>query len=362
MRIPEIIKKCVPAWVIVALLLALVFAILGRVALFSAPLSDFVNVYIATPLRAVMSAVTFIIPFSLFELILILLVPALITVIVLAIRDKRGITERVRTLVCFIGAIAILYSGYVAVMGIPYNTTPLADNLGISEEKDVTREELYHAIVTVRDKINELDEQISREGGVSVCPYTLDELSNFISREYESIRADYPFFYNFASRAKPVMLSGIMSDMGILGIYTYFTGEANVNISYPDYSTVFTVAHEFAHQRGINRENEANFMAFFVLSHSSDAYLQYSAYLNMYEYLASALNSTDRELYLEVLAGLSEGARQDVRASSELTRQHRESPLFKLMKQVNDAYLKSNGTPGVVSYGYVVRLAVSYLK
>ena len=119
----------------------------------------------------------------------------------------------------------------------------------------------------------------------------------------------------------------------ILGIYSYFTGESNINVHYPDYGIPFTVAHELAHQRGISRENEANFIAFLVCIRSDSEFVRYSGYINMFEYLASALGSTDREMLRAVY-----------------------SDFF------NDNYLKAQGTEGIISYGLVVTLAVAYYR
>lgn len=354
------IKKVLPPWVLISLLAALTLTVLLPIARSSHALADFVNAYIATPIRAFMAALTHLIPISLFELILLLLLPSLVILIVALVRERSSAECKLRRIFSAVGVVAVLYCGYVTVMSIPYNTTPLAERLDIEEDKDISRDELYSALLIVRDRVNGLAEELDAASPTKM-PYTVDEMSRIISREYGEVRKQYPFFHNFDSRVKPVHFSSIMSDMGITGIYTYFTGEANVNTCYPDYTFVFTSAHEMAHQRGINRENEANFMAFFVLSQSDDAFLRYSAYLNMYEYLAYALYPTDPEGYYEIMQGLDSRAAADIKEASRVTREHRDSPLYKLMNDVNDAYLKSNGTEGVVSYGYVVRLAVGYL-
>ena len=355
-------ERCVPRWVPPVILAAFILVILSAGARRSYALADFVNSYVATPLRVVMSAISNYIPFSVFELIFILAIPALLCAITVSLVRDGSLAAKIRRLLSIVGVVGILFSGYLAVMTIPYNTTPLSSRLSIDEDTDIEVDELYSATLLVRDKINELAPTLQIADGVTVMPYTHKELSQRVCDAYESVSAEYPFFYNFDSQAKDIAFSGIMSDMGISGIYTYLTGEANVNTSYPDYCYVFTVAHEFAHQRGINRENEANFMAFFVLSRSGDPYLAYSAYLNLYEYLASALYSSDKQLYAELSRELSDVARADNKRASEITREHRDSPLYKLMHNVNDAYLKSNGTEGVVSYGYVVRIAVGYLN
>jgi hypothetical protein len=110
------------------------------------------------------------------------------------------------------------------------------------------------------------------------------------------------------------------------------------------------------------RENEANFMAYLATTTSSDDYLRYSGYLYMYQYLASALYSTDKEMYKEVRSRINELAIADISAANAITKAHADSLLNKIFDSLNDAYLKSNGTPGTISYGYVVRLAVAYHK
>src|SRR5207248_11260701 len=78
---------------------------------------------------------------------------------------------------------------------------------------------------------------------------------------------------------KPVYFSGLMSRLGISGVYSPFTGEPNYNALQPDFDLPFAVAHEMAHQRGFAREDEANFIAFLVCTKASNAYVRYSGYL-----------------------------------------------------------------------------------
>ena len=52
----------------------------------------------------------------------------------------------------------------------------------------------------------------------------------------------------------------------ISGIYTFYTGESNININYPDFVVASSATHEMAHQRGVARENEANFVSFVVVT------------------------------------------------------------------------------------------------
>ena len=154
-----------------------------------------------------------------------------------------------------------------------------------------------------------------------------------------------------------------MSETHFTGFYTFFTGEANINVDFPDYTLPYTAAHEFAHQRGIARENEANFIAFLVCSSSDDLYLQYSGYLNLYEYVASALYSASPTMYYEVYATVPAYAKQEMRAYSAFYAKYKDSEAGKVGSSINNAFLQANGTvEGTKSYGLVVDLAVAYYR
>jgi hypothetical protein len=151
-----------------------------------------------------------------------------------------------------------------------------------------------------------------------------------------------------------------MTYLEILGIYTFFTGESNVNVHYPDYTLPMTVAHEFAHQRGISRENEANFIAFLVCIRADDPYVRYSGYVNMFEYVASALAKTNKQLLLDVYEATDSRMYGEMRACTDFYYANRLELIGNISNFFNDNYLKSQGTEGVVSYGMVVELCVAY--
>ena len=153
-----------------------------------------------------------------------------------------------------------------------------------------------------------------------------------------------------------------MSYTHITGVYTFFTGEANINVNFPDNTLPYTAAHELAHQRGIAREDEANFLAFLVCAESFDPYIRYSGYLNLYEYVASALSSADRQLYLKVSSTLPDLVLGEQYAYSEFFDKYRDSTVSEISETVNNTFLVMHGTEGVKSYGMVVDLAVAYYK
>ena len=147
----------------------------------------------------------------------------------------------------------------------------------------------------------------------------------------------------------------------ISGVYSLFTGEANINVNFPDYIVAYTSAHEMAHLCGIAREDEANFAAFLVCDLSTDHYLRYSGYLNVYEYLADALYSASPEKYREAASELCDTARSELRAYYEFFEKYRENVAANVTDAVNSAYLTTFTGNDTRSYGMVVDLCALYL-
>ncbi len=329
----------------------------------STDIADFLNGTLCLAARRALAFLGDLIPFSVYELILFLSPVILTFIIAFAVKLFRRGYGAGRFLINIISAVLVLYAGNVICLGISYNTTTVDKEMNFPIVR-VTEDSLAELMTALRDEVNLFSADIAyTDDGRSASGYTMDEISERICASYSEFSAEYGFVPDFYSRAKGVGAGSIiMSYLGIGGIYTYFTGEANVNTAYPEYDVVFTAAHELSHQRGVLRENEANFMAYVICSRSDDLYLRYSAALNMYSYIASALYRTNEERYFEIAKGLSEGARADIRASNAVAEKYGNTFIADISSFINDLFLKSNGTDGVVTYGRVVTLAVSYFE
>ena len=326
------------------------------------PIADFVNSTVSVAVRFLLSSLTYLLPFSFFEL-LIILSPILLILVVLSLAkraDSRA--KRVRSVISLIAVIALIFTAYIYTLGIGYRTTRLAKRLDIEDNPKIYIGDLTDTIDEMIDGINRELPYITLSDDATRMPYSQDEMSKRLIHAYDLMNEEHSLLTNYTSRVKGVRFSTVMSDLGITGIYSFFTGEANVNTEYPDYGLPFTAAHELAHQRGISRENEASFVAFLVCIASDDSYIRYSGYLNMLEYLLSALYGASSELYYEYFKTLPTAAISDIEASYDVYYKHRDSLLGKINDKLNDAYLKANGTEGIVSYSYVVRLTVSYYQ
>lgn len=319
---------------------------------------------VSSVFRSFMAHLTAFIPFSLAEFIVISSPVILYALISGFLRiSSRGTEYAVRCIVFLLSLLVLLYSVFVVNFGISYYTSPLDERLGLDREK-VSAEELYDTLTEVIDELNSLAPDVMFVSGKgSVRPYSHDECVAKCERSYEMLAGKYSFIKTLNAPVKQITLSDYMTYTHISGVYTFFTGEANLNTNYPYYVNVYTTAHEMAHQRGIARENEANFIAYLVCITSDDAYMRYSGYLNMYEYLVSPLYSASPSLYKDAVAKLDGRVKYDLLMYSEFFDKYRENKAADVSDAVNNTYLVMQGTKeGTKSYGMVVDLAVAYHK
>lgn len=158
---------------------------------------------------------------------------------------------------------------------------------------------------------------------------------------------------------KPLFASGTFTRIGLSGVYSPFTGEPNYNADMPDFQLPFTMAHEMAHQRGVARESEANFVAYLVCINSRDPFVRYSGYRNGLGVL-SELYRVEPEKARELAKQLSPGFREDSRRAA-LFWAKAYGPAAALTNRVNDLYLRANRVrKGTADYAASTTLIVGY--
>lgn len=356
-------KKRLPVVCLVIYAVFLLCLAVYIVCLFSESFSDIINKYVSAPVRALLAHITNLIPISFAEFLLLLLPAILALLIIFGIRKYSDSWRDVFIFCgCVLSALAIALSTFFIGFAPAYRGTPLDKKLGL-DRRDVSAEELYETAMILTEKINaEQSNIVYGADGFSVMPYGIEEMNDKLLAAYDNICDEHDFVQRLDSRVKPVMLSEPMSYTHITGVYTFFTGESNINVNFPDYTLPYTAAHELAHQRGIAREDEANFLAFLVCIRSDDPYIRYSAYVNLYEYVSSALYSADRELYKKAASTLPSLARAEQIAYSGFFDKYRHSKASDVSETVNNTFLIMHGTQGTKSYGMVVDLAVAYYK
>ena len=360
----EKIKSYFPVFSIVLFCICFVAGCVHIACLISPSFADFYNQNIGAFVRMIMAYLTSWLPFSLAETIIIGLPVLAFLMIYYSIKAyKKSDEASMRCIVVLLSILSFMYSVFALGYGMGYHGTMLADKLKL-EEKEVSAAELRQTTEALVEELEPLLDEISySDSGFSYMPYSLDEMNDKLNDTYKSVCKKYKFIQDLRSNIKYIVLSEPMTYTHISGVYSYYTGEANLNVNFPDYTLPFTAAHELGHQRGIAPENEANFVAFLVCKESDDVYIRYSAYLNMFEYVSNALYNADPEAYYEIIYDVDPRIRGELVAYSQFFDKYRESVASEVSDAVNDTYLKTQGqSAGTASYGMVVDLTVAYYK
>ena len=358
------IRRFVPLYALIIFAVTLISAIVLLVEKVSIPFADFINTYPSALGRTIMGWIVGFIPLSLAELLILTCPLWVAALIFFGVKMAKKGAESTGKFISFVAAaLCFIFISFVWTYSSGYYTTTIDKKLGF-ERETIEREELYDTSLWLVENLNELSEDIVYdETNASKMPYSYDKLSKEIYYGYEAFTVKYKVLHNFPSRFKPIMLSEPMTYTHLSGIYSFMTGEANVNVNYPDFIVASSVAHEFAHQRGVAREEEANFVAFMVCISSNDTFLRYSGYLDVFGNVSGALYSVDPELYSDVLSKLDKNVLKDLISYSEFFDKYRDSVASDVADSVNDKYLQMNGQEqGTKSYGMVTDLCVAYYK
>ena len=317
---------------------------------------------VSAALRFCLAKLTGVLPFSLAET-LIFMLPAVI-ILLFVISNAYAASKRKwwRFFFSLLAVISYMYSLFVFSFVPSYNCTKLEDRLGL-DRHDVSAQQLYDTALVLTDEINSLTDDITfLYKDASIMPYDIDELSDRICEAYDRFTPTHSFIQSMHTRIKPLAISPLMTYTHIAGVYAFYTGESNLNTNFPDYTIPYTVAHELAHQRGIAREDEANFIAYLVCMESDDVYIRYSASMSVLEYVYSALSQADTDLYNRAVGQLDLHAIYEMQSYSRFFAKYARNTAATVSGAVNDTFLKLSGqSAGSKSYGLVVDLAVAYI-
>ena len=353
-------KSVISPFAVLTLIIFITVGILFILSDVNPTVADSLNEGICQQFRKFMSYIGSLTSGSLIEIVIILIPLFAFFVIKSAVKQK-SLRDKIRFLINTLCVILLILSGHLMALGIAHNATPISEKMSLSDV-EVSEDNLADVLTMLRDEINLLADQMPRDSdGVFRSERPLGEISEKICLSYDKLAFEYNIPKGYVSQAKGVFFSDVMSYLAISGIYTYPTGEANVNMNFPSYVNIFTAAHEMSHQRGILRENEANFMAYLITFTSEDKELRYSGLMNMYSYFASALYKTNKDRYFGIHEGLNSLSRADFAESSRVSDKFGDTIIEEISEKINDFYLKSSGTAdGVVSYSRVVTLVLSY--
>ena len=326
---------------------------------FSTPFAEAYANTVSAFLRGLFACITFALPFSLAETIVLVLPLVLIAAWIRAIVlrcfcHKRGrIALYVKRLLC---ALLVVVSVFINTFGVCYKRRSAADLFGLDTENLSEQDILITAAIVLETAQSHCDLLLYNADGGTQMPYGFPELCAATRQGYAEMLVSLPPVFSI----KPVALSEPWTYTHISGMYFPFTGESNINVNFPDYVTAYTVCHETAHQLGIASEDEANFFAFLACIFSGDDYLRYAGCLNVFEYLSADIAAQSAANLLSSMDARIVG---ELKAYSAFFEKYRTSKAAVVASAANNAYLQSQGvSAGVRSYSEVTKLVTAYFK
>jgi hypothetical protein len=286
--------------------------------------------------------------FSLAEII-ILCVPLFIVFLLVSL--VRAIKRRKKWLYLkrLISFALILFIFYNITVGFSYHNTSLIKNMGL-EQNEITDENIAAAADFYIGKANEFSSLIERRDGAVFADYDFNLLSGKILDLYDA--AALSFLNARRAKAKAIRFSAEFSYTGIIGIYFPFTAEVNINVNVPSIDLPALLAHEYAHSKGVMREDEANFLSKYLLMTSTDPYIAYGGYVFSAISVINMMYLRDENEAKAFYEKLSEPIRAELSLRSKFFEKY-EGTISAVSEFFNNLYLIGNGiSGGVKSYSY----------
>ena len=312
----------------------------------------------------VLSSVTGLVRFSLWDIILLILFVLFIYSVIRIIRKK----DKLKNLLLnayLIGSVILTMT--VSCWMLNHYSPELSEEINLYI-RQYSQDELYQTTEYYLLKAAEHSVLIERDAQNHIIEYDFDEMADIAGRSYCSLEDEYSVFSGSSARVKKLTLTGdylLYND--ISGIFIPVTAESCVPGNIPDADMPFAMAHEAAHRLCLAGEDEANFAAFMACTSNDDVRFRYSGYYNAFSYCFSSLYRQDKDSALQLYEKYeNEGVallKLDRRDTSEAYRKY-DSPLSEISDRINDTYLKTFGEEeGIRSYGLVTDYLIAwYLK
>ena len=317
------------------------------------------NIYrvLTLPLKAFAS----VLPFSVAEILLLILITAIILGLFISLYLKK-IRQYVALLFCIIFFIG---GNFVWLGGMNYNALTFKDLAGYNVTKPEASD-LERLCFLLAEKASESRKALKENSsGIITDSRNVKNILTESEKGFKELSASYNFFNMYTTTPKAALSSSLMCYEQISGIFPIVYTESLINSKAPVYSIPHTACHELSHQFGFMQEDEANFIGFLACINNSDPLYVYSGY---YSALISAMNKLhtyNYDAWLRIRSTADQGVFRDISFESEFWSSYeKKAPgISQLSQNVNDKYLQANNvTDGAESYGRMVDLLIAHYR
>lgn len=312
-------------------------------------MADYYATRLYPVISCVMSRVSSLVPFSLEEFLVVVMICVIILIVVAGVRRKERwhcvLWREVKWL-------ALIYVWFYIGWGLNYSRSSLSQRLDTPAAR-YDADSFKAFLSDYARKIN------------SSFDYKDDEPADV----EEDIRTFYSALPSIAGLCRPhswqapktALASGLFSKVGVSGSMGPFLSESLLNGDMPEVDYPFTAAHEFAHLMGVSSEAEANFWAFRFSEYSPHQAVRYSGYLSLLgNIMRNAHNLLPEEDYRQFIGSIRSEVIQEYNDNLAYWSGKYSKRLGKIQNILYNAYLKGNGIKsGTKNYDEVVSLLMT---
>ena len=332
--------------------LGLIGLILYILALISPNISEALSSTVSAGVRAAITTVTNILPFSFMEILAVIVLAGILGyagfLVYKTIKEKEGIkiagiwVQFGYVLLAVFGFGFLLYS---LCFGVTTNR-PMLYSTGLRDQYaplHTYEETVDSAMIYFVDRVNNVAvDGIDPSDPSQTLYYTADgnsrytdagssvkAISEAVNACFDVAAQDYPFLKGSKVTAKKLLVPSMYTAMGVGSIYSPVTSEVLINTDYPEMIVPMQVAKAIAKQRGITNDADASFAAFLVLTQYADVlsangvtdsqgnpfnanFLKYSAYMDAYMEVGNVVYLLGADMHLYCSSPLKETAKKDM--------------------------------------------------
>ena len=355
--------------------LALALLLMGF-GYFPAMVEQFYSVGIYPVLLSIRLGLTAWVPFSIGDLLYIIVCIYLIYKLIRSLIKikKEGIDGGKVWRVSAI--ILLVWASFKLLWGFNYDRLGAGHLLDIEQKAysgaavDSLVNELIDSLNSTRKQINEEKIQVDTLPANNPAAYF-----TMAQEAYNKAKGTYPFLPKQAPRVKATLFNPLADYVGFTGYFNPFTAEGQVRTDMPGLELPFVACHETAHMLGFASESEANLVGYLVALQSTNPYVRYSAYNEIFTYaqreqFVILAQQKDSVRFMGAVAQnrarLDTLVKQDRKAVRRFFNKHRSS-VAPIMSGVYEQYLFLNKqNAGLKSYdeviGWIIDLKRKQLK
>jgi hypothetical protein len=304
-------------------------------------------------IQAIVTSVSNLVPFALFDVLTIIALIVLITAGAGAVwraRAERSFRPVGAALLSMLTFAAVAYLVFLGIWGLNYRRVPMTERLVLAADAPSTDQVMKLGLEAIR-RLNRLHAEAHRIGW-EADPRLDEELVAayaFVQERLVGTTDAVP------GRLKSSIYGPYFRWTTVDGMVDPFALEALANPDLLPFERTFVAAHEWAHLAGFADESEANFVGWLTCIRAGVP-AQYSGWLSLYWQIGVEVPPDDRKRLWDAVG---EGPRRDIQAITDRLRRGQWPFLRDASWRVYDGYLRANRVEeGIRSYGQVINLVL----